>query len=201
MKSPLRYQISEFDTGAVSLLNSLSYLFEREEMPAELVRAITIFSLDSYDMKGKVDFASSRNVVYSVSRWIAEFAKQKNIPLKCSYLKGDAVDIFAIVNCLKQGGCVNLRTYYNDGASHYVTLTAIDNEYIYMFDPYFQPMYQQQGIKNIQVIDDNPFGFNRRVKLDYFLSEKKFDLTLGLVYAREALLLFRDDSIMERELG
>ena len=33
MKIPLRYQISEYDCGPTSMLNAVSYLFEREEIP------------------------------------------------------------------------------------------------------------------------------------------------------------------------
>ena len=38
MKSPLQYQMSESDFGRVSLLNCISYLFDREEMPLEFVK-------------------------------------------------------------------------------------------------------------------------------------------------------------------
>lgn len=200
MKSPLRYQLTEFECGSVSLLNCLSYLFEREEMPAELVRAVSIYSLDSYDERGRLDLTSSRNVSYSVARWVTQIAKQKNIPLKCSYLKADMVTIYAIVDCLKKGGCVSLRTY-RDGEKHFVTVTAVDNEYIYLFDPYFKSSWDYKNSKDIQVIEDNPFAFNRRVKIDYFLSEKKQELTMGAIVAREAVMFMRDDASMERVLG
>ena len=32
MKIPLRYQITENDSGRTALLNTISYLFEREEV-------------------------------------------------------------------------------------------------------------------------------------------------------------------------
>lgn len=49
MKVPLRYQVTEFDCGTISLLNVLSYLYERAEIPAELVKAIHRYTLDCYD--------------------------------------------------------------------------------------------------------------------------------------------------------
>ena len=199
MKSPLRYLVTEFDTGAVSLINGLSFLFEREEMPAELLRAIQIYSLDSYNAKGQIDKTSSRNVVFSVSKWVNAFAKQKNIPLKCKYLKADDVTIYEIVDCLKQNGCVFLKTYLG-GAKHYVILTAMDNEYIYMFDPYFKPNVSEKYKNVIHIIHDNPFAFNRRVSLEHFLTEKKSDLSLGVVAEREMVLFFRDDNAFAREL-
>ena len=38
MKIPLRYQMSEYDCGPISMLNAISYLFEREEIPPEVIR-------------------------------------------------------------------------------------------------------------------------------------------------------------------
>lgn len=46
MKSPLRYQISDYDCGPTSMLNAVSFLFEREQIPPELIRNIMLFSLE-----------------------------------------------------------------------------------------------------------------------------------------------------------
>lgn len=46
MKVPLRFQVTEFDCGTVSLLNAFSYLFDREELPALLVKKINEYTLD-----------------------------------------------------------------------------------------------------------------------------------------------------------
>ena len=34
MKIPLHYQVSEFDCGPTTVLNAMSYLFQREDLPA-----------------------------------------------------------------------------------------------------------------------------------------------------------------------
>ena len=49
MKVPLRFQITEFDCGSVSLLNAFSYLFDRENIPALLVKEVHKYTLDCYD--------------------------------------------------------------------------------------------------------------------------------------------------------
>ena len=43
MKIPLHYQVSEFDCGPTTVLNAMSYLFQREDLPAEIVRNIMIY--------------------------------------------------------------------------------------------------------------------------------------------------------------
>ena len=40
MNNPLRYQVTEYDCGPTSMLNAISYLFPREEIPPEIVRNI-----------------------------------------------------------------------------------------------------------------------------------------------------------------
>ena len=42
MKNPLHYQLTEYDCGPTSLLNAVNYLFEREEIPPEIVRNIML---------------------------------------------------------------------------------------------------------------------------------------------------------------
>lgn len=54
MKVPLRFQITEFDCGTVSSLNAFSYLFDRKEIPAELVKVIYSYTLDCYDEYGNI---------------------------------------------------------------------------------------------------------------------------------------------------
>ena len=38
MKNPLHYQISEYDCGPTSMLNAIIYLFDRDEIPPEVIR-------------------------------------------------------------------------------------------------------------------------------------------------------------------
>ena len=52
MKNPLRYQMTEYDCGPTSLLNAVSFLFEREQIPPELVRSVMLFCLDCFGADG-----------------------------------------------------------------------------------------------------------------------------------------------------
>ena len=38
MKNPLHYQLSDYDCGPTSVLNAVAYLFEREDIPPEILR-------------------------------------------------------------------------------------------------------------------------------------------------------------------
>lgn len=190
MKTPLRYQITEFDCGSVSLLNCITYLFEREEIPAELVKAISTYTLDCYDEKGNLgQKGTSRKAVEYLARWITDFSDAKDLGIKCKYLSGQEVALDKIKKCIKSGGCVNLRTY--QVCEHYVTITAIDDDAIYIFDPYYAVDGKYLHNKDITLINDHPKEFNKRVTLDRFLSESKKECALGPINKREVLLVNR----------
>ena len=64
MKIPLRFQITEFDCWTVSLQNAISFLYEREDIPAELIREIAMYTLDCYDKKWNLwQWGTSRNAI------------------------------------------------------------------------------------------------------------------------------------------
>ena len=105
MKSPLRYQITEFDCGSVSLVNCISYLFDREEIPTELIKVISTYTLDCYDEYGKLGNSSiNHEIMYFISRWIKEFAIDKMIPLMCKYVRGEVVNFLMIKKVIMAGG-------------------------------------------------------------------------------------------------
>lgn len=189
MKTPLRYQITEFDCGSVSLLNCITYLFKREEIPAELVKAISSYTLDCYDEFGNLGAkGTSKEAVQYLSKWITNFSRSKNFGIRCEYLSGEAVTLEKISNCIKQKGCVNLRTY--QGCEHYVTVTGIDKNFVYIFDPYYYHENHYKNNKHIFFIAD-PFACNRKVTIERFLSNKKHECALGPIENRECVLFVR----------
>ena len=46
MKVPLRYQNTEYDCGTTSFVNALAYLYDREDVPVELLKAVYKYTLD-----------------------------------------------------------------------------------------------------------------------------------------------------------
>ena len=92
MKNPLRYQVSEYDCGPTSMLNAISYLFEREEIQPEILRNIMIYSLDCYG-KGGVPGknGTSRMAMMFLSRWLSGVGEAGLLPIESQYLSGKAV--------------------------------------------------------------------------------------------------------------
>ena len=52
MKNPLHYQLSEYDCGPTTMLNAISFLFEREEISPVLIRNVMLYCLDCYNEEG-----------------------------------------------------------------------------------------------------------------------------------------------------
>ena len=198
MKSPLRYENTEDDCGEVSIFNGISFLFEKEEMPLELIRIIASYSIGCYDDFGNLlnnDF--SQKILFFFEGWINRFAKDRKIPLKAKLLLHEDVDVVAIRKSVLSGGCVILKTQKQK--PHYVLVTDCDSDEMFIFDPSFLPEGSYLPGSGIGVNNNNPFKFNRRVRIEHFISEKRTGLTLGPENLREAVLLQRDDSILQRE--
>ncbi|MBQ6582659.1 MAG: hypothetical protein IJH77_02400 [Mogibacterium sp.] len=76
MKNPLRYQISEYDCGPTSLLNAISYLFEREEISPVIIRNIMLYCLDEYNVEGIMGKkGTSGAAMQYLSYWLNGFGK------------------------------------------------------------------------------------------------------------------------------
>ena len=198
MKSPLLHQITENTCGDVAVYNCISYLFEREEMPLEFLNILASYSVSCYDDEGNLsnkDFCD--NFMFFISSWIADYAKEKHIPLSSKYYSGEDVNLLTIRNCLLAGGCVDLKTTRR--GRHYVTITKMDDEYMYIFDPYFRPVESYRPQLGIEVVLDKPFEYNRKIKIEKFIQETKSELNLGTKSEREAIFFYNNNAVLQRE--
>ncbi len=198
MKSPLMYQLTETTCGDVAIYNCISYLFDREAMPLELLHILGSYTIGCLDDEGNLsnkEFCD--NFMYFISSWIKGFAKEKHIPLKAEYLTRDDVNLLTIRHCLLEGGCIALKTMRR--GRHYVTITGMDDEDMFIFDPYFKAEGSYRPEQGIEVVNDKPFQYNRKVKIEVFIQEHKKELVLGERLSREAILFYKDDAILQRE--
>ena len=189
MKVPLRYQITEIDCGPTSVQNAISYLFDREEIPAIFIKAISVYTLDCYDKKGNLgQGGTSIDAMRMLYRWLMIYSKKNSFDLHCEYYRNKEVTLSKISNCLKENGCVVLRTFLD--VDHYVLITRMDEEYVYIFDPYnLEDDYYED---DVEIIDNKPFEYNRKVGIERFKSVSRTkNFALGSVDRRECLLLNR----------
>ena len=180
MKTPLRFQVTEFDCGTISLLNAFSYLFERNEIPALLVKAIHKYTLDCYDEDGNLgEGGTSREAINKLTHWITKYANENNFNVLCTRLEGNEVTINKITDCLNNKGVVLIRCW--QACEHYVIITKINKKYAYIFDPYYLDKNEYLNDKDVKIVLNKPFTHNRKVSLKRLFSENKKDFSLGLV--------------------
>ena len=197
MKNPLHYQVSEYDCGPTTLLNGLSFLFEREEIPPEIIRNVMLYSLDCYSESGAAGKAgTSRMAMMFLANWLDGFGRATKFALSCRHLTGDAVYLGEdsyINDALVRGGAVVVRLFYE--VEHYVLLTGIDGDRLKVFDPWFLPASENNLIADgVQVTLEHPFSHNRIAPLKCFNREERGTYALGPAANREAVLLFNKNT-------
>ena len=189
MKNPLSYQRTEYDCGPTTMINAISFLFDREQIPPDVIKFIMLYCLDVYNEQGEVGKkGTSCMAMMFISNWLSQFGKVKDFPIETDYVTDENVFIgqtSKIVVALQQGGVVVVRLHFEE--EHYVLLTGIDNENIYLFDPYYcTEDFEEEGI---ELIKNHPMKMNRKVPFRYFNKETKEIYSLGPKEGREAVIL------------
>ena len=190
MKVPLRFQVTEFDCGTVSLLNAFSYLFDREELPALLVKKINEYTLDWYDEDGNLgNGGTSKNAINGLTSWITKYANENDFGVTCNRLTKENVNLENIKLCLNNMGVVLIRCYQTE--EHYAIITKIKNKKVYIFDPYYFDKSYYNNDKDVKIVLNKPFTHNRIVSQKRVFSESKKDFSLGAIQNRDCVLISR----------
>jgi len=177
MRIPLRFQITEFDCGTVALQNAFCYLFKREEIPAELIKAIHNYTLDCYDENGNLgQGGTSKDSIILLSRWINDYANHKDFGVVLKRFEGSIINKNLIIKEINDGAVLFIRCWQE--CEHYITIVGADEENVYIWDPYYLEEDYYDKDSEIQMIFDKPFSYNRIVKINRLFSNTKKDFSL-----------------------
>lgn len=196
MKTPLFYQMSEYDCGTVTLLNAVKYHFPREVIPPDVIKAITTYSLDTYNPDGEVGkHGTSRASMKFIVEWLNVNGPIKGLPIHGNYYAGESVHLgesSEIIDAIKNGGAAVFRLNY--GGAHYVLATKVDtdNQFLYLFDPYLDEDLKYTD--GIVLLDGFPCEYNRKVPFRFFEEEDQQKVyALGERDRREAIVFYVND--------
>jgi hypothetical protein len=131
MTSSFREQISEKDCVPTSILNAFSHLFERKEIPSEVIQRTYLYCLDS--QQGTTDLA-----VKLLCNWLNEY-RHNVFSVSAEFYEGDRVHLGRgnpISQCLNRGGAALLKVTHQAHFLHYILCLGIDDGWIHCFDPY-----------------------------------------------------------------
>jgi len=200
LKNPLHYQITEYDCGPTSLVNGISYLFDREEIPPEIVRNIMLYSLDGYGPDGvSGKSGTSHTAMLFLSHWLEGFGKTGRLAIRSAYLSGHAVNLgqnSRLRDALARGGAAVARVDLEGW--HYVLLTGMAGESVHLFDPY-RITECPFPVAGVQADERHPEAYNRIVPAALLERETASPYALGPVEEREAVLLFNANTVMTAE--
>lgn len=194
MKNFLLTQSTEYDCGPVTLVNAMRFLFEREEIPPALIRAIWLYANDTYNEQGqKGTRGTSKACIRFLGHWFTEYGKSCNFPIRAEFVEGDEADMVPgspTVRCLETGGAALLRCW-SEGCGHYVLLTGLTSDGVALFDPYDEPelVYDMER-DGKATVHDQPCVMNRIVRMDILNSYGEEDYAMGDRDIRENLLIW-----------
>lgn len=170
MKTPLRYQITEYDCGTVSFINCITHLLNRSEIQPILIKKIWEMSLDLNDEDAHIGVkGTSTGAIRDICKWINDNSVQMNLHLTCVNYKNSQVSIENLEDIINSDGVIHIRIKDLWNTEHYVMISSIDKNYVYVFDPYY---FKESENKNthVHVFNENQFGYNITIDKDYFVS-------------------------------
>ena len=191
MKVPLRYQNTEYDCGTTSFVNALAYLYDREDIPVELLKQIYRLTLD---MKGpggvSGEGGTSRKHAELLADCFVEYAnKNSNFDINCKILRGADVNIKNMKDVLNESGVIIARCWQD--SEHYVLITKIDDYFAYIFDPYYLDKDYYANDEDVAIVTHEDFTHNRLVKIERLFDESGKDFSLLDGPNRSVILLNR----------
>ena len=190
MKNPLSYQLTEYDCGPTTMLNAINYLFEREEIPPDVIKFIMLYCLDAYNEAGEACKSGTTCMAMRfLANWLNHYGEVKHWPIFCEVISGESVTMrqnSKIAECLQLGGVAIARVMLD--CWHYVLLTGLDSKQVYLFDPYYREHpFQKDGI---ELVNNAPKRMNRIVTYELLDSEGNEDYAMGERKNRECVLIY-----------
>ncbi len=195
MKTPLRYQATEVDCGTTSAINALMYHFEREEIPPQVMDYVSRVTGDcNLGVLGYYRGTSAYSLAF-VAQWCNDYLSKAGIPVRCQALSGDEVSMdegSLLVRGLRSGAVAVCGCRIH--VDHYVLLTGIDDTFVSLFDPYYQPFPPQAfpvAERDVRWVEDAPFSHNRLVRRAAMNDPKATSYSLYARSGRDAVLFWR----------
>jgi hypothetical protein len=195
MHVPFQYQVSEYDCVPTALINAVSYLFERDEIPPMVIRHIFLYSLDTVGRKTRLGTAgTSRHAIRLLSYWLNAY-KIKKFSVATEFIEEEDVHLnhgSKILACLEEGGVALCTIFLGKWQEHFLMLVKVEDGWVYCFDSYFR--IGLRGLRDrVSILkDESNHAPNLKIRLEWMAQEnedKRF--CLGPIPKRECLLMWR----------
>jgi len=194
MYIPFQYQVSEYDCVPTALINAVSSLFKRKEVPPMVIRHIYLYCMDTVGRNARFGIGgTSKYAVRLVGNWLESY-KFKAFSVRTEFLEKADVRLDPdgpVQACLDEGGVVLCNILLTRKEEHYIMITHIEDGWVYAFDSYFRTAIR--GMKGDVGILPSADGRtpNLRIRLSWLDQPDCRRFCLGPVDQREALLIRR----------
>ena len=160
-----------------------------------VIRHIYLYCLDTVGKDSRLGLGgTSKFAVRLVGNWLNDY-KMKGFSVETKFLENEQVVVDqggAIRRCLDERGVALCNILLTPREEHYVMVTAIDNTWVYCFDPYRR--ISVRGMKgNVKVLNsEDGRSPNLKIKTEWFSQAEPFRFCLGPLSLRESLLINRN---------
>lgn len=199
MKVPFRQQVSEYDCVPTTVINALSYLFNRRELPPFVVHRVYKDLLDIESSRG-----TSSRAIQDLGCLLNNYKEKsfKKFAVNSRFLSGSQVHFkqnSKIIRCLNANGAALMCVHSSWNNWHYILGFRLEDGWLHCYDPF--PRSKKFFINNeyVQLVETvGQQDSNLKIRCDWL--EKDFDkkkdykerkYVLGCHDDRECLLLNR----------
>ncbi len=195
MYVPLHYQISEYDCVPTALINAVSYLFKRKEVPPMVIRHIFLYCLDTVGRDCRFGIGgTSKYAVRLVGNWLNAY-RMKNFSVHTEFLEQEEVCLnkeSRIRNCLRGGGVALCNILLTPKEEHYLMIMGVAKGWVYCFDSYRRiGLRGMQG--NVKILQpDDGRSPNLKIKEAWLERNTTERFCFGPIAQRESLLIWRN---------
>lgn len=192
---PFHYQVSEYDCVPTALINGVSYLFERKEIPPMVIHHIYLYCLDTVSRDARFGIGgTSRHAVRLLGHWLRSY-KMKKFSVQTQFIEKEEVslgDDDKIMTCLGDGGVVLCNMLLTPREEHYIMIMAVDDEWVYCFDSYRRISVRRMG-GNVKVLDSfDGRSPNLKIRRQWLEQTETGRFCFGPFPLRESLMIWRN---------
>ena len=135
MKVPFRQQATEYDCVPTSLMNAMSYLFSRRELPPFVVHKVYKDCLDYEAARG-----TTGRAIRDIGFWLNCYTEKRfdKFVVKSRYIYGKQVHLkrnSRIIRCLEEHGTVLMCLHTSQYERHCVLCLRAEDDWLYCYDP------------------------------------------------------------------
>ena len=111
----------------------------------------------------------------------------REMNIKCTSLPKERISINNdfLIDKIRNGAVAIIKLYQD--CEHYCLLTHLEDNYAYLFDPYYLNINYYDNDKDIEIIKDKPFEYNRKVTKFRMDSESKKDFSI--IKGKEGMII------------